>query len=76
MKLTQRMTLHINSGSESSQLHYVIIADGKETEITRHTLTDGSPNYKIMADELHFGEETFDMRKDKGVKAWIETRAS
>ena len=75
-ELKQRMTLHLNSGSESSELHYVIIADGAETKITRHTLTDGSPNYKIVADELHFGEETFDMRKDKDVKTWIEARVS
>ncbi len=73
-KFTQRMTLHLNGGSEFSELHYVVLADGEETKITRHTRTDGSPRYNIVADEMHFGSDTFDFLKDKGAIEWIEAR--
>lgn len=75
-KLTQSLTMHLNGGSEWSELHHKILSDGKETGITHHVRTDGSPHYKILADEFHFGEETFDMLKEKGVdvREWIEAR--
>ena len=65
-KLTQKMTLHLNGGSKFSELHYKILADGKETGITRHTRTNGSPKYIVQADELHFGSDTFDFQKMQG----------
>lgn len=77
MKFTQSMTMHLNGGSKFSQLHYKILADGKETGITRHTATNGSPQYLTTADELHFGSETFDVMETRGVgmMEWIETHA-
>lgn len=73
-KFTQRMTLHLNGGSKYSELHYVICADGEETKITRHVRTDGSPNYKTVADEMHFGSDTFDWLKDDNAEAWLTAR--
>ena len=73
-KFTQSMTLHLNGGSKFSELHYEVLADGKKTHITRHTRTDGSPHYYVTADELHFGEETFDIRRDKDMMQWLEDR--
>lgn len=76
-KLTQNMTLHMNGGSEFSELHYKILADGEETGITRHTRTDGSPKYEIVADEMHFGSDTYDFRnplEDQSAKQWVIDR--
>ena len=53
----------LNGGSEYSQLHYVVTLDGKDTNITWHTFTDGSPDYKIIGTELHCGDETWDAIK-------------
>jgi len=73
--LTQRMTLHL-TGAKYSSCHYVINADGKPTDIFRHTKTTGRPGYKIVADELHNGEETFDIMaaKGKGMVDWVLAR--
>lgn len=73
--LTQRMTLHL-TGAKYSSCHYVIDADGKPTGVLRHTKTNGRPQYKIVADELHFGEETFDILKAKGrgMVDWVLAR--
>jgi hypothetical protein len=72
-KLTQVMTLHLNGGSKFSELHYKILADGAETGITLHERTNGSPNYKYTARELHFGEETLDLMEEghPKMRAWI-----
>lgn len=73
--LTQRMTLHL-TGAKYSSCHYAIDADGKPTGVSRHTRTTGRPGYKITADELHFGEETFDVlaAKGKGMVDWVLAR--
>lgn len=77
-KITGQMTLHLNGGSKFSELHYKVLVDNKETGITRHTRTDGSPKYKKVADELHYGEDTFDILACKGVgiKEWIMERVN
>ncbi len=72
---TKSMTLHMNGGSEFSELHYKILHDGKESGITQHIRTDGSPDYKEVANEFHAGEATFDLLKDKGLDAWLEANA-
>jgi hypothetical protein len=75
-KLTQHMTMHLNGGGEFSELHYEIHADGKPTGITRRTRTDGRPKYRITADEMHCGDECFDILATKGAGMidWIESR--
>jgi hypothetical protein len=77
MKLTQQMTLHVNGGENFSELHYKVLADGKETGITIHKRTNGRPEYKYTAYEIHYGEETFDAlaAHGKGMTKWIEERA-
>ncbi len=72
---TQKMTMHLNGGNTFSELHYSILADGVETGITRHTRTYGSPHYLKIADELHAGEDTFDVLANRavGMIAWIES---
>ena len=52
-RFTQRMTLHLNGGDKYSELHYQILYKGELTGISRHTKTNGSPEYKVVADELH-----------------------
>ena len=75
MKLTQQMTCHLNGGNKFSELHYEIFADGKKTGITRHTRTDGSPKYLVVADELHDGKETLDILKSAiSPSDWIAMR--
>jgi hypothetical protein len=71
--LTQRMTMHLNGGSEFSELHYAIFADGVDAGITRHTRTDGRPKYLITHDLFRCGEEEFDVLATRGVgaKEWI-----
>lgn len=71
--LTQSMTMHMNGGSKFSELHFKILADGKETGIKRYRCTDGSPNYLITDDLLTAGEETFDVlaTKGSGMTDWI-----
>lgn len=73
--LTQRMTLHL-TGKKYSSCHYAIDADGKPTGVSRHTKTNGRPGYKIVADEMHFGEETFDIlgAKGRGMVDWVLAR--
>lgn len=73
-RLKQNLTLHLNGGNKFSELHYKITCDGVETGITRHICTNGSPKYLVQADELHFGEETFDMKKDGDPLPWIIER--
>lgn len=66
--------MHLNGGSEFSELHYEIFADGKPTRITRHTFTDGSPRYVKKADVLRYGEDEFDILATRGVgmQEWME----
>jgi hypothetical protein len=78
-RLTQGMTMHLNGGSEFSELHYKILADGKETGITRLKRTSGSPEYLVTVDVLisggHGGVE-FDVLAAKGfgMVDWILAR--
>lgn len=47
---TERMTMHLNGGSEFSELHFRVLVDGHETPIRHHRRTDGSPKYRITDD--------------------------
>lgn len=71
--LTQQMTMHLNGGSEFSELRYDVYADGKPTGIKRRRRTSGSPEYFITDDVFWIGEEYFDVRETKGVglRDWI-----
>lgn len=75
-RLTQKMTMHLNGGSKFSELHYRILADGKEAGITRYRRTAGRPKYLVTADVLGCGDETFDVLAAKGVGMvdWILAR--
>lgn len=64
-RLGKRMTLHLNGGDKFSEIHYVVTLDGKETKMTWHTKTNGSPHYEVVADELHFGDDTFNRFTDE-----------
>lgn len=66
-KWTQRMALHLNGGSEFSQLNYEVCADGEPTGVMRITRTSGSPQYLKTVDEFHYGDQVFDVLKTKGV---------
>lgn len=74
---TQRMTLHINGGSDHSSLHYDVLCDGAPTNIKRVTVTNGSPEYKKTKDVLVCGDgEEFDVLAARGVGlvAWLEKK--
>lgn len=76
-KLTLQMTLHLNGGNKFSELHYKILADGKETGITKHVRTNGKPKYIVTNSEFHFNDEVFDLMKEPaGAIEWIEARLS
>lgn len=76
MEISTKFTSHLNGGDRFSEFHYVILVDNKMTTITQHTRTDGSPEYNITADELHFEKETFNLLKGEidDAKKWIATR--
>jgi hypothetical protein len=76
IKWTQNMAMHLNGGSKFSVLTYDLFADGKPTGITRHTRTSGSPKYLKTADELHCGQQTFDIlgTHGKGMMDWLNAR--
>jgi len=74
-KWTQRMTMHLNGGNKFSQLNYAVYCDGIDTGIVRVTRTNGSPHYFKTADELHCGDEAFDMlacTDGRDAIAWLE----
>lgn len=75
-KLTQRLTLHLNGGSDFSERHTAIMADGQETGISLHERTDGSPDYHYTARELHYGQEMLDLMQKEGPEPmkWIRDR--
>ena len=75
-KLTQRMTMHLNGGSKWSELHYEVLADGEPTGVTIHKRTNGSPDYRYTAFEVHAGEETLDVLKAPpgSMLDWIHAR--
>jgi hypothetical protein len=75
-ELTQRLTLHLNGGDKFSELHYEVLADKEPTGITIHKRTDGSPNYRYTAFEVHCGDETLDvLTAPKGaMMPWIRER--
>lgn len=67
IKFTQRMTTHLNGGSEFSELHFAVFADDRPTPIMRVRRTDGSPRYRITHDVFICGEDRFDVLETKGV---------
>lgn len=75
-KLTQTLKMHLNGGKKFSRLVHAVLADGKDTGITRIVETSGSPKYLKTADEFHKGEEVFDVLATKGVgmEAWLLDR--
>jgi hypothetical protein len=79
VKFTQNMTTHINGGSEFSELHYRVAADGRETPVIHHQRTAGSPKYLITNDWFRCMEcdVAFDNRAARGVglRAWLEAHA-
>lgn len=50
MRFTEQMTMHLNGGSNFSELHYRIYGDGRPLDILHHRCTGGSPKYLIMDD--------------------------
>ncbi len=76
-QIEQHLTLHLNGGEEFSEMHYVLWVGGKVTKITKHVQTNGSPEYKIMISELHFGDDTLDLliSSQNQLTKWIEERA-
>lgn len=78
MKFTEQMTMHLNGGSEFSELRYRVYGDGRELPITHARRTDGSPKYLITDDMFRCtcGAE-FDRLAAKGVGlvAWLTQHA-
>lgn len=72
-KWTQGMTLHLNGGSEFSELHYSIKYDGQEIGI-RRTRTNGRPRYLKTIDVIQIGNDEFDVLATKGVgmAEWLD----
>jgi hypothetical protein len=59
-KYTQKMRCHINCGSESSELHYDVYANGEKTNIVHYRRTTGRPDYLITDDLYQCAGKTFD----------------
>ncbi len=76
-KFTKSMSMHLNGGSNFSELHYSIKKDGKPTNAVQVTITDGSPRYLITSDLIVAGEEVYDMKEKRGagVLDWLEKHA-
>lgn len=76
-KFTQRMTMHLNGGSEFSELQFDVFADGEPTGIRHFRETNGSPKYLITRDIFVCGEDTFDVMATKGVglQEWLLAHA-
>lgn len=62
-KLTKRMTMHLNGGSDYSVINYDVYADGKLTPIKNTVRTDGRPNYKTTVNVWTCGDEEYDLLK-------------
>lgn len=77
VRWTQRLTLHLNQGKRRQQ-HHAILADGKKTGITRHVLLESRDEfdgpYKTLADELHFGTDTYDCTTQTDARRWMRRR--
>lgn len=85
MKLIQKLTLHLNRGRFQDS-HYKILAvtptgEEIETGITRHVRVevpsysvDGRDDYRTLANELHFGTDTYDHLKQRHARQWIRRR--
>jgi len=75
-KWTQKMSMHLNGGSEFSQLNHDVYADGEPTGIVRVTRTSGSPKYLKTVDKLCDGSEEFDVLATRGVgmEDWLNAR--
>jgi hypothetical protein len=74
---TQKMAMHLNGGSEFSELVFEIYIDGKPAGITRHTRTNGSPSYLKTIDQLVCGDEVFDVlaARGAGMTDWLNAHA-
>ena len=75
MAFTQKLTMHLNGGSEFSVLVHDVLKDGKPTGITRQKRTNGSPQYLITLDVFSASDGSeFDVLATKGVGliAWLE----
>jgi hypothetical protein len=72
-ELTQTMKMHLNGGKKFSLLVYMILADGRDTGITRVTETSGSPKYLRTSDKMHIGDKEFDIlaTMGTGMSEWI-----
>lgn len=72
---TQRQTFHLNRNPRFES-HWEILHDGEPTGITRHALIEMTTygDATILADELHFGTDTLDRRKQKDWRAWCRRR--
>ena len=73
-RFTAKMHMHLNGGSDYSELHYKVLRDGQETQITRHTRTSGHPGYLKTHDFFQCDDAVFDLLESKGVGliAWLE----
>lgn len=59
--LTKRLVRHVNGGSKFSSLTQQIYADDKDSGVTLHTETDGSPDYHYTGRVLSCGEDLLDL---------------
>lgn len=75
---TQKVSLHLNGGSEFSMLAYDVFYKGRTTNITRSTKTNGSPNYRKVSDMFICGDDEFDVlaRGKKGLLEWLKAHAN
>lgn len=77
-KFTQRMTLHLNGGSDFSRLNYDVMRNDKQTVIKRYMVTDGSPDYKKTQDIFVASHGKDDhiwdvlVQKADGLEDWLE----
>lgn len=72
-KMTRRMTMHLNGGSDFSELQYEWFADGNPTGIRQYVRTDGRPQYKVMVNVCTHGDEEYDLLKgdSHGLAEWV-----
>lgn len=75
-EFTQRMTLHINGGSDHSALHFDVLRNGLPTGIRRVTTTNGSPEYLKTSDRFISETAEFDIlaNKGQGMVSWLEAQ--
>jgi len=75
MRYQQKLGETVVVGPGLSERHYLVIVDGKPTNITRvYHLVGKPPNF--TKNELRFADESFDMSNINAVgwQEWIEAR--